>query len=208
MWTRDALPSVSDRGTRRAALGGILGALGFVAAWITSAAITDNPYSSIDDAISRLAAVETDTRWLMTAGFVIFGVSLPIFSLALRSTVGGLAPFTAATTGVATLAVAASPLDHSATIDSLHGLFATVGYVTLAATPVLAASPLASSGHRRLAHFGVAAGVTSAVALALTPTTLPTGLFQRIGLTVSDAWIVATAIAIRHGRVATRRSGH
>ena len=32
-----------------------------------------------------------------------------------------------------------------------------------------------------------------------TTTELPTGLFERVGLTVSDAWIITTAVAIRRG---------
>lgn len=186
---------------RAAALGGVVGPVGFVGAWIASAAVTSMPYSSVDDAISRLAAVGADTRWLMTAGMVTFGISLPVYAAALRSTLDGWAWATAAATGIATLGVAATPLDRSATVDQLHGLFATIGYVTLAATPLLAARPLARSGHRRLSRFGLAAGATSAVALALTVTPLPTGLFQRLGLTVSDVWVVATAVAIATGRL-------
>lgn len=186
---------------RSAALGGVIGPAGFIGAWAAGAAVTSVSYSSIDDAISRLAAVGADTRWLMTAGFVTFGVALPVFSAALRSIVPGRAWIAAATTGVATLAVAATPLDHSDTVDRLHGLAAGIGYVTLAATPLLAARPLLAMGHRRLANAGVAAGAVSALALALTTTALPSGFFQRLGLTVSDVWIVATAIAIRSGKL-------
>lgn len=184
---------------RTAALGGVIGPAGFIGAWAVGAAVTSAPYSSIDDAISRLAAVGADTRWLMTAGFVTFGVSLPVYGWALRSTVPGRAWITAAATGVATLAVAATPLDRSDTVDRLHAVFAGIGYLTLAATPLLAARPLLAMGHRRLARTGIAAGVTSALALAATTTGLPTGLFQRVGLTVSDAWIIATAVAITRG---------
>ena len=81
-------------------------------------------------------------------------------------------------------------------VDRLHGLFAGIGYVTLAATPLLAAPPLLAMGRRRLAVAGIAAGVASAIALALTTTGLPTGLFQRVGLTVTDAWIIAAALAV------------
>lgn len=184
---------------RTAALGGVIGPAGFIGAWAVGAAITSAPYSSIDDAISRLAAVGADTRWLMTAGFVTFGVSLPVYAWALRSRVPGRAWITAAATGVATLAVAATPLDRSDTVDRLHAVFAGIGYLTLAATPLLAARPLLAMGHRRLARTGIAAGVTSALALAATTSGLPTGLFQRVGLTVSDAWIIATAVAITRG---------
>jgi len=185
-------------------LGGVIGPTGFISAWVIGSAVTTLPYSSMDDAISRLAAVGSDTRWLMTAGFVTFGLSLPTFGWALRSTLPGRAWIAATATGLATLAVAATPLDRSDMVDRLHGLFAGIGYVTLAATPLLAAPPLLAMGHRRLAVSGIAAGVTSTIALALTVTGLPTGLFQRLGLTVSDAWIIAAALAMRRDLVARR----
>lgn len=184
---------------RTAALGGVIGPAAFIGAWAVGAAVTSAPYSSIDDAISRLAAVGSDTRWLMTAGFVTFGVSLPTFASALRSTVPGRAWIMAAATGASTLAVAATPLDRSDMVDRLHSIFAGAGYLTLAATPLLAAAPLRAMGHHRLARSGVLAGLTSAAALALTTTGLPTGLFQRVGLTVSDAWIVVTALTVARG---------
>lgn len=186
---------------RTTTIGGVLGPTGFIGAWVIGAAATSAPYSSIDDAISRLAAVGSDTRWLMTAGFVTFGISLPVYASALRSVVPARAWMTAAATGLATLAVAAAPLDHSHTVDRMHGVFAGIGYLTLAATPLLAAPSLWAMGHRRLARTGVAAGVTSAIALVLSTTSLPTGLFQRVGLSVSDVWVVATALAIRRGVV-------
>lgn len=191
---------------RTATLGGVIGPAGFIGAWVIGAAVTAAPYSSIDDAISRLAAVDSDIRWLMTAGFVTFGLSLPVYARALRATVPGRAWITATATGLATLAVAAAPLDRSDSVDRLHGIFAGIGYLTLAATPLLAARPLIAMGHRRLARSGIAAGLTSAISLALTTTGLPTGLFQRVGLTVSDAWIVAAALAIRRRVVSASRT--
>lgn len=186
---------------RTATLGGVIGPAGFISAWVVGAAVTTAPYSSIDDAISQLAAVGSDTRWLMTAGFVTFGLSLPTFAWALRSTLPGRAWIAATATGLATLVVAATPLDQSDVVNRLHGLFAGIGYVTLAATPLLAARPLLAKGHRRLARFGIAAGVTSAIALTLTTTDLPTGLLQRIGLTAGDAWIIAAALTMRRDLV-------
>lgn len=186
---------------RTAALGGVIGPVGFIGAWIIGAAMTEAPYSSLDDAISRLAAVGSDTRWVMTAGFVTFGVSLQMYAWALRSTIPGRAWVTAAVAGLATLAVAAAPLDRSDMLDGLHATFAAVGYLALAATPLLAVAPLLAAGRRRLAWCGLAAGLTSAIALSLAATGLPTGLFQRIGLTVSDTWILASALAIRRGAI-------
>ena len=189
---------------RRAALGGVVGPTAFIGGWITSAAITDRSYSSIDEAISRLAAVGADTRVLMTAGFIGFGVALPVYGVALRRAVPGPAWAMATLAGVTTLGVAATPLDRSPTVDTLHALLAGIGYVALAATPLLAARPLLRGGHITLARFGLAVGSVSAVSLALASTSLPTGLFQRLGLTGTDAWIVASAITIARGRLSCR----
>ena len=191
------------RRSRWAALGGVIGPAAFVGAWSVSTVITSEPYSVIDDPISRLAAVSADTRPLMTTGFVVFGLGLGLYGWALRLAVGGAAWATAVATGVATLAVAAAPLDRSSTVDGWHGIFAGVGYVTLAATPLLAAPHLLRQGHRVLARVGIAAGAASAVCLALSSTSLPTGLFQRLGLTASDGWVVASALAIMTGALPT-----
>lgn len=185
---------------RLAALGGLAGPVSFVGAWIIGSAIAP-AYSVIDDPISRLAAVGADTRLLMTAGFIGFGLGLPVYAVALRRTVAGPAWVAAVATGLATLVVAALPLDHSARVDTWHGIAAGFGYVTLAATPLLAARPLWRTGHRRLARLGGAAAAVSGVSLVLASTRLPTGAFQRLGLTTADVWIVASAVAMFTGRL-------
>lgn len=186
---------------RTAALGGILGPSAFIAAWVAGATVTARTFSSVDDPISRLAAAGSDTGGLMTAGFVVFGVAVPIYAWALREAVGGPAWIAATATGLATLGVAATPLDHSDVVDRLHGLLAGFGYLALAATPLLAARPLLAAGHRHLGVGAVVAGVVSAVALAATVLDVPSGLFQRVGLTATDGWIVASAVAILTGRL-------
>jgi hypothetical protein len=140
----------------------------------------------------------------MTAGFVVFGVSLPVYATALRRVAVDAPALAAAATGLATLAVAALPLDRSAAVDTWHGVAAGAGYVALAATPLLAAGSLRRRGWSRLAGAGVAAGVTSLVALGLSSTSLPTGLFQRLGLTVTDLWIMATGVAMLRERPTDR----
>ncbi|WP_158412510.1 DUF998 domain-containing protein [Ilumatobacter nonamiensis] len=182
--------------TRRLALGGAIGPSIFVAAWVGGAAIAGSGYSSIEDPISRLAAVDASTRPLMTIGFVGFGLGVGAFALALRRDVGGPAAMAAAVAAGATVLVACAPLDRSSTVDRLHGLFAGIGYLAVSATPLLAAPRLFERGAQRLAAAGVAAGAVSTVALAASLLGAPTGLFQRIGLTTADAWIVACAVAI------------
>ncbi|MCU1465764.1 MAG: hypothetical protein JWM72_1692 [Actinomycetia bacterium] len=168
----------------------------FVASWALLGAVKAR-YSPIHDPISDLAAVHASTRVYMTAAFVVFAIGLTFYARALRSTLDGPAWIAALTTGVATLGVAAFPLDHSSTIDSVHGIFAGVGYATLAATALLSARPLLRLGRTAWAAAAAIAGGVSAIALALTLGGSFHGLLQRSGLTAGDIWVVTSAVAIR-----------
>lgn len=183
----------------RFAWGGIAGPAAFVSAWLVGG-VSTRGYSPVDDAISRLAAVGASTRPLMTAGFVAFGVAVPVYSAALRVSVPGPAWKAALGTGLATLGIALFPLDVSSTIDNVHAAVATLGYVTLAATPLLAARPLAAAGYRRAAEASVAVGVGAGLCLAGTVVGPAHGLLQRLGLTLGDAWLVTSAVWMLSGR--------
>jgi len=56
-------------------------------------------------------------------------------------------------------------VDPSSTMAVVHRRCAVLAYVTLVATPLLAARPLAASGHRRAATASVATGVASGLCL-------------------------------------------
>lgn len=179
---------------------GIVGVVGFVGAWAIGGSVRDG-YSSVDDAISQLAAVDAPGRGLMTAGFVAFGVGVPLFAQALRPALSGPAWIAATIAGLATLGVAATPLGRS---DAAHNVFATIGYISLAATPLLAAAPLRALGRGRWASWSLTCGLASAVLLAASTFDRTNGLTQRLGLGVTDLWIVAAAVAIiGHRRPAT-----
>ena len=186
-------------GRRLLAAGGIIGPAAFITAWAVLGARKPG-YNPIEDHISRLAAQGVAERPAMTAGFVAFGIGLPIYALALRRSVDGPAWVTAAATGIATLGVAAFPLD-GPTGDGAHALAAGFGYATLAATPLLAAKPLARAGFSRWSRFSWIAGAASAACLLATTAGPATGLLQRAGLTIGDAWIVSSAAAILRGRM-------
>ncbi len=192
-------------GTRRWALGGVIGPAAFVTAW-SIGGLEASHYSAIDDAISHLAEIGAPTRPFMTAGFVAFGVGLPLYAVALRAGLPGRAWVTAAATGLATLGVAAAPLGRSSSGDTVHGLFAGAGYVTLALTPLLAAGPLRRAGRSGWARASIVVGLGAGLSLLATTATDLDGLFQRLGLTVVDVWIVATAIEILRDRLTPRRS--
>jgi len=177
-----------------AAAGGVVGPTAFAGAWIVGGLIKKN-YSPVEDAISRLAAVGSSTRPLMTCGFVCFGVAVPTYALALRRWIGGPSWMAAFGTGVATLGVAAVPLGMSSTGDRLHGGLATAGYITLTAAPLLAARTLWHA-RRRTARLSLAIGTGAGLCLAATLLGPHHGLWQRTGLSIGDAWLIGSAVAM------------
>lgn len=177
---------------------GIVGVVGFVAAWIACGVARDG-YSPVDDAISELAEVGAPGRAWMTAGFVVFGVGVPLYARALRTALPGPAWIAATVTGLATLGVAATPLGGA---DAAHGAFAVLGYASLAATPLLAAPTFRRAGADGWARASIACGACSAVLLAASTFEPGHGASQRVGLLITDAWIVATAWSmLRSGRL-------
>jgi hypothetical membrane protein len=173
------------------ALGGVVGPVVFVASWALCGATTSG-YSSVEGAISDLAAVGASTHVAMTISFVVFGIGVVAFGFALREALDGPAWLAAIVTGACTIGVAATPL-HGWSGDIVHGAFAVVGYAAIVALPLLAASPLAATGHRGWARTSVLAAAVSAACLVATSNGAAHGLWQRLGLTVADAWIVVTA---------------
>jgi hypothetical protein len=121
---------------------------------------------------------------------------MPVFATALRSSFRGWSSASAAVAGVATLGVAATPLDVSPTVDMAHGGFATVAYVAMALTPALAAGHLKTTGRIAAARVSQAASLVSATCLAATVAGPAHGFFQRAGLTVVDAWMIAVAASL------------
>ncbi len=178
---------------RRLAWGGVAGPVGFTGAWVAAAALRP-AYQPVEDTISRLAAVGATNRWLMTAGFVAFGVGVPLYARALRDAVPGCAWMAAVGTGVATLGVAAVPLEVSGAVDTVHDIAAGAGYVALAAIPLLAAPAFRTGRRRRAATMSTAAGASCAVVLLSSLAGTATGALQRAGLGIGHAWVVASAV--------------
>jgi hypothetical protein len=182
-----------------------VGPVAFVGAW-SLAGLSARHYSAVQDAISRLAETGAPTRVAMTAGFIGFGIGVPVYARALRAALAGPAWTTALATGIATLGVAAAPLG-APTRDTVHGCFATAGYVTLAATPLLAARSFARDGRSAWARASTLTGILSGACLLATVAGPAHGLFQRLGLGVVDVWLVVSALEIlRTGRALTHSS--
>jgi hypothetical protein len=183
--------------SRWRAVCGLVAPASFVGAWAVCGALRDG-YDPVEQAISQLARVGTSNRLGMTAGFVSFGVLLPIFASGLPSLLatGPALRRVATVAGVSTLFVAALPLQASegGTGDALHAAAAGVGYLAMAASPALAVRPLWRGSRRTAAIASGAVSVVSAGALVASLTTGPTGLWQRVGLGVVDAWFASVAI--------------
>ena len=180
---------------RLAAACGIAAPLTFVTGWFIDGLRTDG-YDPVRQAISQLAREGAPTRASMTLAFVAFGVLLPLWaptlSRLLRSP--SLLPVVAVA-GLATLAVAALPLTKTpgGTQDTLHAVAAGIGYVAMTATPLLAAWALRRTGHPVPAAVSAAVAIASAGCLVATLTADASGLYQRLGLGLVDAWHVVVA---------------
>ena len=162
------------------------GPLTFVAAWALLGAGAER-YDPTRDAISRLAALGAPTRPVMTVGLVGLGAGMALYGLALRPDPAWVLPVA---NGLTALAVAALPLGGS--VDSLHGLAATLGYLTLAAIPAVVGRHLGSARTR----LSIAAGATSGLCLLASALVTRDGLFQRLGLTIAHLWVVISALGL------------
>ncbi len=176
---------------------GVLAPASFVGAWAVCGALRDG-YDPVEQAISQLARVGTPDRLGMTAGFVGFGVLLPVFARELPGLLdaGTALRVSATAAGLSTLAVAAFPLQQEAggARDALHAAIAGVGYLAMAASPGMAVGPLWRRGRRTAAYGSAAVSAVSAAALVASLTTGQTGLWQRVGLGVVDAWFASVAV--------------
>lgn len=183
--------------TRWRAVTGVLAPAFFIGGWAVCGALRQD-CDPLDEAISQLAREGTPDRLGMTAGFVGFGVLLPVFAQQLPGLLGaGRALRVSATVaGASTLAVAAFPLQREAggAGDQLHATAAGIGYLAMAVSPALAVGPLRRSGRRTAAGASALASAVSVAALAASLTTGQTGLWQRVGLGVVDVWFASVAV--------------
>lgn len=192
-----------DLRERLLAAAGVVGPCVFIADWAILGTRAKN-YSPVSDAISELARMHASTRPAMTAGFLVFAAALPTYAVALRHSLPGHAWKFATANGVATVGVAAFSLG-TPTSGDIHGAFAGLAYASLAAIPVAASVALRRGGHKALARTSIATGLLCAAAL-VTSVAGPDhvhGLFQRIGLTIGDAWIIVSAISMMRSAKST-----
>ena len=133
----------------------------------------------------------------MTAGLVAFGLLVPVWAQTLgRVLEEPRLRVSVTVAGLGTLAVALFPLTREGgqPQDVAHAVSAGIGYVAMAATPLLAAGALHRLGLRRAAVVSVVVGAVSALALVGSVLVDGGGGLQRLGLTVVDLWYVVAAV--------------
>jgi hypothetical protein len=182
--------------SRPALLAGVAGPAAFVGAWLIGGLLREG-YSPVSDTISRLAEPGASTRRLMTAGFVGFGVSMTWYARELGRALDSPGVRAAvAASAVGTLAVAAFPVtaEGGTFSDTAHYVAAGSAYVADVIAPLVAARHL-DTARARGASYAMAAATALALVGSLRVEDV-TGLLQRVGLTLYDAWAVALAIRL------------
>ncbi|HEY8720230.1 DUF998 domain-containing protein [Pengzhenrongella sp.] len=180
--------------------------LGMIGGWTLAAARQGARFDPVRETISALAAHAATAPGIMTAGLAITGAGHLATALALRPAAlpGRLLQ---ATGGVATLLVAAYPVDGDA---RAHGLAATVAFVSLSLWPA-AASRRGATGvlGRRTGGLATAALLAllawfGAQEYALAPDGgAVTGLAERVLAGAQALWPLVVVLALL-GRAASR----
>lgn len=173
--------------TRLRQVAGVVGPSAFVGAWLVGGLLRDG-YDPVEQTISRLAEQGSPTTPVMTAGFLAFGVLVPVWATTLRPRALRVS---ATTSGLATLVVAAARLsrDGGTTADTVHHAAAAVGYLAQAASPLVGAAALPRPALSRTVGAGAVASLVASLVDAP-----HAGLWQRLGLGLVDAWFVAVAL--------------
>ena len=168
-----------------------------VGGWALAGHLQRPGYSLLHQSISSLAARGAHDRWVMTAALILLGLCHLTTAAGLRAA-RPLGRATLATGGLATLAVAAFPQPHSGTAPT-HVAATTIGFLTLAVWPVLAARGVDD----RLLTVSVSATASAALLGLLTWLTVALntgylGLAERCLTGAQALWPLAVALNARH----------
>lgn len=179
-------------------LGGLIGPAVFITAWAVLGWRADD-YSAVEDPISRLAAAGAPTQPAMTTALLVFAVGLAIYGSVIGRFLGPWVERVAWLNAAATVGVALTPLDSSVG-GAPHAIAAGVGYATIAALPLLGGRVLWRVGSTALGAVSIVVGLAAAGALT---TSLVvdgnSGLWQRVGLTIADLWVMGSAASLGLG---------
>ena len=177
----------------------------FIVAWVVGGFMIDG-YSRLEDHISALAAVDAPSRLLMNVGFAAFVAGVGSAAWPLRNVIGNAAALALGINALFVLGVLLTPDGLSSSTDFLHGGFAMFVYLSLTLAGPLAALTFRRRGMSYWALISLLVGTITAVSLWISLGETRSGLFQRLGLTTTDLWLMAVGIAFATGRFSRRFS--
>lgn len=192
MWLAGSM--LGKRSDRWLAAGAIWGPGLFITAWVVSGFMIDG-YSPIEDHISSLAGVTAPSRLVMNIGFAAFVAGVGTAAWPLRKVIGNGAAIALGINALLVLGVMLTPDGLSPTADFLHGGFAFLIYLSLALVGPLAALTFRRRGMTYWAIVSLVVGTVTAVSLWVSLGETRSGLFQRMGLTTTDLWLMAVGTA-------------
>jgi hypothetical protein len=143
----------------------------------------------------------------MNIGFLAFAVGVGTAAWPLRKVIGKGAAIALGINALLVLGVMLTPDGLSPTADFLHGGFAFFIYLSLALVGLSAALTFR---RRELTHWAIASlavGTITAVSLWISLGDTRSGLFQRVGLTTTDIWLMAVGIAFVSRRFLPAEAG-
>lgn len=156
----------------------------FAATWGVVGALTPR-YDEVQEPISRLAQTHAPYRPVMVVALLAVGLVLPVWGWVLARELHLPALRVVATTsGTGVVGLTLVPLDED---EAVHSLFGLAVYVSFSLLPLLGCRAVRSV---RVRHGSRLLGVLTALAFALSVQGVCTGLFQRLGLTAVQVWLV------------------
>ncbi len=186
---------VITRRDRWMAAGAIWGPGLFILAWVVGGFMVAG-YSPVEDHISALAGVDAASRFVMNFGFVAYVLGVGSAAWPLRKVIGNGASVVLFLNALLVLGVLLTPDGLSPDADFLHGGFSILIYLTLSLVGPLAALTLRRRGLIGWAIASLAVGAITSLSLWISLGETNSGLFQRIGLTTTDLWLMAVGVAL------------
>jgi len=187
------------------AAGAIWGPSLFILAWMVGGFMI-NGYSPIDDHISALAGIDAPSRFVMNIGLAAYVLGVGSAAWPLRKAIGSSASVALFLNALFVLGVLLTPDGLSSNADLLHGGFAILVYLTLSLVGPLAALSLRRRGLIGWAIGSLTVGAITSMSLWISLGETNSGLFQRIGLTTTDLWLMVVGIAYLKGHLSPQRS--
>lgn len=176
-----------------------------IGGWTVAARLQPASYSQVTGTISALAGYGAADRWVMTLAFAAVAACHVLSGLALRPAAWpGRAVLISA--GLATAAVAASPLPAGGGGSARHTAAAAISFVTLASWPVCAARRKRpqQAAWPGLLRPGVCAAASAVLfglvvwfAVTLNTSGAPVGVAERVTAAAQALWPLAVVLACR-----------